>query len=213
MISETQKKIYNCFLKHFRNGDPYKPRVDFSDFDENLKIHLEKISAILEKYKYIKWDDFFGAPKILNPNEKCPNLHFFSTRTAIKYYNSAKEKKILQNPELQFDSILESFKYIYKFCKIHKIELKNYISYKESYIYSFLEHVKNGDVNPYSLMELGDIMSILFSLENDEKELYANFICKNFGTMKQKYFNSEKTKLFVKAATKKIEEKLRKNLH
>ena len=31
-LTEKEKNIYNCFLKHFRNGEPYKARKNFDKF-------------------------------------------------------------------------------------------------------------------------------------------------------------------------------------
>jgi len=54
-------------------------------------------------------------------------------------------------------------------------------------------------------MELGDFERILFSLLEEERDIYASNLVEKLESFKVRYFNSYKTKTFVKQATKKID--------
>lgn len=206
IINDEHKKLYNCFLKHYRNGQPFKYRKDFTNFDPILFVDLCKVYNFLEKFPHVDWDEYFGAPRHLHPDEKCPPLSFFKTRVAIKSYSLYKQKQEAKKPESQLDSIRESLRFIAMFCVSNKIPLKKYIYHKTGLMYTWIKHYREHRINIYSLMELGDVMSILNRLQEDEKELYAKDLIENIGKFKILYFNSPETKTFVKAASKKIED-------
>jgi len=211
-ISENEKNIYNCFLKHFRNGEPFKPRKNFDNIDSNSIIYIKKLNNFFKKYPHIKWDEFFNSPKFLNPEEKCPNLMFFTSRAAIKSYNLFKKEQELRNPENQFDEIKKSFYFIGMFCLKNKIKLKEYIKHESGVMHSWIMHYKSQNINLYSLLELGDISSQLTNLPEDEKELYGNDLFKKLSIFKNKYHNSKTTKIYVKTIIEKLENFLKNNL-
>lgn len=161
MITEKEKSIYNCFLKHFRNGEPYQIRKNFDNLSPNIILDLKKISNLFNKFPNINWDDFFGSYTFINPNDNCPNLNFFTTRAAIKYYNLAKQKKELSDPKNQIDKILEGFKFIGMFCLKQNIKLEDYLKHKNGLTYSWIKHYNENLVNPYCLISLGDIEEII----------------------------------------------------
>jgi len=212
MITEKHKNIYNCFLKHFRNGEPYQPRKDFTKLDDISKAELSKMYIFFDKFPHINWDDFFGAPRSLYPDEKCPRLGFFLTRAAIKSYNMLKQKNELRNPKLQIEDIRKSMGFIGMFCMKNGIEVNQYLHHKDALMYSWMNHYREHHINIYSVMEMGDVMSIITSLEEDERQLYLRDLAQNIGKMKMDYYNSPETKAFVVTATKKISNFVEKNL-
>ncbi len=211
-ITEKEKNIYNCFLKHYRNGEPFQSRKNFNDLTPYFLVNLKKVGMLFQKYPHIKWDEFFGAPRKLNSDEKCPNLDFFTTRAAIKSYNLYKKQQENQNPENLFDEIKQSFHFIGMFCLKNKLKLNQYINHQTGIIPTWIEHYQKHHINLYSIIELGDPSSQLNRLSQDEKELYGNDIYKSISNIKMKYHNSEKTKKYIKTIIEKIENFLKSNL-
>ena len=211
-ITDIEKKIYNLYLKHSRKGLGYKTRKDFSDMDENVCTSLIKISKFLKTYNHIDWNEYFESYGELHPSEKYPNLNFFTSRLALKNYSLYKKQKELRDPENQLDDIKLSMRFIGLFCIENKIELKKYIFHKTGYTYSWLNHYREHRINPYSLMELGDIVLVLDNLENDIKTLFASNLDKNLIAFKTRYQNSQKTKSYVKELTSVIEKFVKKEL-
>ena len=166
----------------------------------------------MEKYQYINWDEYFGSSRLLNPNEKCPNLNFFTTRCAIKSYNLLKKQQENRNPDLQYEEIKNSMRYIGIFCLQNKIHLNEYINHKTKLIYSWIRDYQEHKINLYCILELGDISGQLHKLSEDERELYANDISKNISAAKIRYHNNPSVKTFIKESHKTIETFLKKYL-
>jgi hypothetical protein len=204
-LNDLQKNIYNCYLKNSRYGKPFQPRKDFSDISEEIVIYLKKLELFFQKYSHIRIEEYFEAPNILHPDEKYPTLQYFFTRCAIKTYKTYKDLKEDENPENQIDKIKESILFIGKFCLEHNLELKKYINHRNGYMYSWINHYRENKVNPYSLMELGNFEKVLFSLLEEERDIYASNLVEKIESFKVRYHNSQKTKKLVKDATKKIE--------
>jgi hypothetical protein len=211
-LNEFQQKIYNCYLKNSRYGKPYQPRKDFSDISEEITTVLSKLEYFFMKYSHIVIEEYFETPNILHPDENYPQIQYFHTRAAIKSYTTYKNQKEDENPEKQFEKIKESILFIGKFCLKNKIELKNYLTHRNSYMYSWINHYREHKINPYSLMELGDFEKVLFSLLEEERDIYASNLVEKLESFKVRYFNSYKTKTFVKQATKKIDHFIKEHL-
>jgi len=206
VITQKHKNIYNCFLKHYRNGEPYKPRQNFDDLDPQTLTSLLKLHNFLEKFDHIDWNEFFGAPRSLHPDEKCPHLEFFLSRAAIKAYSLFKQKQELRNPASQLEDIRKGMSFIGMFCLKNGIKLEEYLTHKEGLMYSWTKHYREHHISPYCLMELGDVLSLIFGLETDEEKIYIKDLGDNIGKMKTLYYNSPETKDFIKKATKKVKE-------
>ncbi len=204
-MNDLQKKIYNCYLKNSRKGLPYQPRKDFTDISDEMSVSLIKLESFFLKYKHIQIDEYFEAPNFLHEDEKYPTLSHFFTRSAIKTYTTYKNQKEDENPEKQFDKIKESIIFIGKFCLSNQIELKNYLTHRNSYMYSWINHYREHKINPYALMELGNFERVLFSLLEEERDIYASNLVEKLECFKIRYHNSYKTKNLVKESTKKIE--------
>lgn len=188
-----------------RDGKPFRPRKDFSDFDGENLIYLEKLERFFEKYIHIKIEDFFEAPKKMYQDTDYPNLKYFTTRSAIKTYTTYKNLKEDENPEKQFNDIKKSIINIGKFCIRNNIEVKNYLKHKSGYVPSWILHYKERKINPYSIMDLGDFERDLYSLTDEEKDIYVKNLIEKVESYKVRYHNSPKTKNFVKLVTEKIQ--------
>lgn len=210
MVNKTQEYIYNTYLRYSRYGKPFQIRKDFSDLSTEVKSLLVKLENFFKKYSHIKIDEYFEAPIILHSEEKYPYLDFFTTRAAIRTYSIYKKQKEDENPEKQFEEIKESLRFVGMFCLKNKISLSQYLKFKNGYTYAWLNHYREHKVNPYSLMELDNLDYALNNILEEERELYANTLLDKFEVFKTRYYNSSKTKEYVKLLTKKISEFLKK---
>lgn len=212
ILTDFEKNIYNCFLKHSRKGQPYQPRKDFSSMDQNTIVLLKKISNFLSKYPHIRLEDYFKAPFLLHPDDEYPRLNFFTTLAATKQYSLFKKQQEDEDPENQFDQIKDSFHFIAMFCLENKIPLEKYSSHRTGYMYSWLNHYREHRINAYSIMEIPNIFNVLSSLPQDEVELFVKNLDEKFIAFKTRYLTSTKTKELVHQATKKIQNFLKNNL-
>ena len=210
-ISQYEKNIYNCYLKHFRKGQPYQSRKDFSDISPIIVVQLRRLSSFFSKFPHIKCDDFFGAPNVLHPDEKCPPINYFTTRPAIKTYSLAFKKKEEESPEKQLEQIRESFHFIAMFCLENKIQLDRYLNHKTRSMPSWMQHYRDHHVNPYALLELGDI-SQFKTMNEEERVIWSGDFFNSIDSYRSRYYNSPKTQTFVKTAVNKIKEFLKKEL-
>lgn len=200
-ISKKEQEIYNCFLKHFRNGLPYQPRKDFSDISPEHVTLLKRLANFFGKFPHIKWDEFFGAPRAIHPDEKCPPLKFFITRAAIRAYGLYQKQLEDQSPEKQFDKIKEGLRFIAIFCLKHRITLDQYLNYKINNMPVWTQHYREHNINPYCLMELGELS--LRNMSEDERAFWAPQLFDNIDAYRNRYHNSP-AKSSIKQATSKI---------
>jgi len=210
-LNQYEKDIYNCYLKNVRRGQPYNVRKDFSDMSPDIIVYLKKLSSFFYKFKHIKIDDFFAAPSIIHPDEKCPPLNFFITRPAIKLYSLSIQKMEDESPENQLDNIKESLRFIAMFCLKNKIQLEDYLYHKTSNMPTWMQHYREHHVNPYTMLELGDINKFK-SMNEEERIIWSSDFFTKIDKFKTRYHNSEKTKTFLKEGVKKIKEFLKKEL-
>lgn len=204
-VTNLQKTIYNCYLKNSRFGEPYKLRSDFSDIDPNLYLSLVKLSSFFVTYPHINIEEYFEAPRILHPEEKYPQLASFIRRSALKNYSLYQKRKEDRNPENQFDEIKDSFRFIGLFCISNKINLSNYIFFKQGYSYSWLDHYRQHRINPYVLFALGDIMGVISKIPKDELDLFASSLNENLIAFQNRYDKSFKTKQYCSELYKKVD--------
>lgn len=210
-LNQIEKNIYNCYLKHYRNGQPFQPRKDFSDLDSSTIVSLKRLSAFFSKFPHITYDEFFGSPRILHPDENCPHISFFTTRPAIKAYSLAMKKKEDESPEKQIEKIRESFHFIALFCLKNRIPLNQYIKHKTYSMPTWMQHYREHHVNPYALLGLSDFNNYGM-LEEDQRKLWSGDFFEKINTYKTRLFSSDKTKTFVNQAIKKVEDFLKKDL-
>ena len=203
-LTDFEKRIYNCYLKNFRKGQPYRPRKDFSDINPNILVSIKKISYFLNKFPHIKPEEYFEAPNVIFNDDKYPPLNFFTGRTALKNYSLYQKQKENRNPEEQFEEIKKSYQFIALFCVGSKIELNKYLSYKVASIYCWINHYREHRINPYCLFEIGDIMYHLNSIPEDELNLFAQNLNDNIVAYRNRYSNSIKTQNYCKEIIKRI---------
>jgi hypothetical protein len=211
-ITDHEKDIYNCYLKFSRNLLPYNPRKDFTKINYNTVVFLKKLNAFFTKFPHIKKTDFFYSPIALHPDEKYPDLSFFITRAAIKSYSVYMKKRLSESPENQFEHIKESIHFVAMFCLKNSIKLEDYINQKTINMPTWMQHYREYRVNPYVLLELGNVSSFKY-MEEDEKSIWAGDFFDNVNSFVTRYHNSQKAKSFIKEGLSRVENFLKKELY
>jgi hypothetical protein len=211
-LEDLQKRIYNIFLKNSRKGLGYSYRKNFDNISEYHILNLKKLSTFFRKYPHIDINEFFESPSLIYNGEPYPQLSFFNSRSAIRCYSLYKKKQEDQNPEQQIESIKNSLIFIGSFCIQKNIMLSEYLSHKTGCISSWLEHYRQRKINPYSLMEIGDIISNIDSHQDDELALFSENLKEKIYSYKIRYKQSKKIINLVKAGTDKINFFIKKRL-
>lgn len=211
-LNDFEKNIYNLYLKNLRKGQPYQPRKDFSDLDDNLYSYVKKISYFLTNYNHIDVKEYFDAYNVLHPDEKYPPLNYFFTRNALKTYAIYKKQQENNKPEDQFDKIKDGMRFIALFCINNKINFDDYLMHKTGYMYSWLNHYREHRINPYCLFVFPNIFDILNAIPKDELYLFGDDIYQSMVTYHDRYEKSPKTKDFVSEVYKKVKNFVKNNL-
>ena len=190
---------------------PYQPRKDFSNISPTIIVQLRKLNSFFCQFPHITVEDFFGAPRELHPDENCPPLQFFITRPAIRAYSLVMKKREDNSPEKQLDKIKDSFHFIAMFCLKNHIQLDQYLNHKTKSMPTWMQHYREHHVNPYALLELGNIDRFR-TMNEEELVFWSGDFFDKIDTYKTRYFTSDRTKALVKEAVRKIKEFLKKEL-
>ena len=151
------------------------------------------------------------VPRELHPDENCPPLQFFITRPAIRAYSLVMKKREDNSPEKQLDKIKDSFHFIAMFCLKNHIQLDQYLNHKTKSMPTWMQHYREHHVNPYALLELGNIDRFR-TMNEEELVFWSGDFFDKIDTYKTRYFTSDRTKALVKEAVRKIKEFLKKEL-
>ena len=211
-MTEQEKQIYNTYLATTRSqqNKPFKLRKDFEDLKSQPLV--SRLTNFFNRYPHIAPQEFFKAPYEIHPDTEHLDISYFLTRAAIKAYSLYQKKLKDSSPESQIEDIRKSLQYIGSFCLKHKLHIEDYLYHKSGCIYSWMMHYREHYINIYSIFEMGDISSILNKVSNEEKKILVDDLQQIIGTYKVRYFNSAKTKKFVKEGTDKIKNFLKQSL-
>lgn len=218
MISEFEKYIYNLHLKATRqhNNKPFKIRKDFDGIEPQQEKTLKKLSLFFSKHKDIDPVTFFNASYKIYPDETYLNLDHFISLKAIKAFTIHNKNIVNLEPdsEEQLQFTKASLLYIYNFCLNNNIFLKAYTEHRTNNLYSFLIHLKNRDINFYSLMGFSDLNFSLNSSDLDIiKFMFNDSFLDNIQKFKIKFLNSNKCKNLVVNGLQRLEKKLENELN
>ena len=202
MVPESVRNTYNAYLRATRSaqGKPFKYRKDFSKFEDEKMILCTKLSKFFNTYDTINVDEFFEAPfKFLT--DFTPSLQFYTTSQARRCYRMLQKKKLLQSPDseyhLQFAK--RSFQFITKYCMENNLKLNEYLS-EDKFPPAWALHIKQKEVNIYSLMCFKKLRFHIEGLDTDIGELYLGEIYNHYYEFKKAYMQSKKMKYFVEKA-------------
>lgn len=209
LITEFEKHIYNTFLRvsRSRNKQPFKLRKNFEKVDNELYVSLKKVSSFLKRFPQIKIDDYFNAPYNVYPDETYFPLEYFHTLKATKAYTLFNKQKENLDPDSleQLNSIKTSLVFISNFCRDKNILPEKYILHKTNNEYSFVLHLKEHNVNIYTLLGFVDFERIFKSRDAEVlKFILGEETFNNISAFKTKLFNSKKAVKLVDLGIKKI---------
>jgi hypothetical protein len=216
-VSEFEEHIYNVYLKTTRqkNNQPYKLRKNFETLDDASKIYLKKLSTFFAKHKHIDIDDFFISPFTIYSDENFFDLQYFTTLKAVKSYTLYQKhiQNIAPDNDEQLLRIQKSIKFILNFCKDNKIEINDYIGYKQDNVPSFLIHLKEHKINIYTLYGFKDFEQAFRKADTEIiKFMFDEQIYEQVRVAKIKLYGSSKAKMFVELGLQKASEIIKKTV-
>ena len=209
MITEFQQHIYNTHLKISRTSQdkPYKRRKDFSKFDEDKAIILNRLEIFFNNHNSVNIEDYFLAPyKLFDDCEYYP-LDFYTSIKSMKYYRDYMAKLEIMSPDTD-DALLrlrDSLKFIKEFCSEKGLTLESYVGYSEGVTPMVLTHLKEHNINFYALHAL-KLTNI--GVESDILDIAFSNFWKVFQTTRTKYLTSKRMKKLGEKALIKIKEDL-----
>jgi hypothetical protein len=208
-VTNFEKTIYNAFLVASRKSQsqPFRIRQNFNGFENKTDyIHVKRLTILFSKFPDISFDNYFMAPYVLYPDQKYFDLSFYASQKGVKCYSLYIKQIKLQSPNTkeQLEFIKKSLKFIGVFCLQNKIKLDQYLTFKKSNSYCWLNHIAKGQISIYSLFEFQNLYDIISSLPQDELELFLGDICKNYSNLRTQYNNSKEAKYLVQEGIKRI---------
>lgn len=215
-MTNLETRIYNTHLAISRSlrNKPFKIKKSFEGFEEDPKyVAIKRLSNFFSRYPDIDMASYFKAPYKLYTDVEYFDLNYFASPRAIKSYTIYKQLLTKTSPDSQYDAVKESLLFISKFCIQNKIQLHDYLQYKENGSEnSWTCHIKKNQINPYSLMEFDNVSSYINEMAEDTREFFLGDFGKNFLEYRQKYMNSEKLRPFLTKAFIKLKLFIDKNI-
>jgi hypothetical protein len=209
-ITEHDKLIYNKYLACSRSaqGKPFKLRKDFSKIEETTLHQLKKLSLFFNKFKHVAIDDFFKAPWSIYSDHIGFDLGFYTTQRALKVYTLYTQRRATAKPdtEEQLYDIKKSLQYILKFCTIHKINIHEYVNHKTNNIYTFMLHLKEHNVNIYTLFGFENFENNMNEIDRDHINFMLGELLQNIPIFRTNYLSSQRAKTFINLGIKKIQD-------
>lgn len=179
MISKREEQIYNSHLYTSRSvkNKPTRLRSNFNNISSKDVVCLKKLSNFFSKYNHINLQDWFLAPYKVYSEDDYFDLHFFTTRKALKCYTSYMRKKETQNPDSDstIDQIKECLSFIYNYCLKSNMTLDEYVNATDGNLPLVLTHLKHHKINFY-MLHLLEVDAIIKSVETP----ILNFIISDF---------------------------------
>lgn len=216
-MTPLEQNTYNCYIATSRKmqNKPFRLRNNWDGFESDKNYpYVVKLANLFEKFNMASQTEiekFFIAPFMIYGCDDWFDLKWYCSQKAISCY--AKYKKKL---EMSVDSLLtikhvkKSLIFIGQYCFDNNIKLSNYIKHTEenSCLPVFIKHLKNNDVSIYCLFYFNDFESIVFKMNEEEREVILGHISSNFREYKMLYWNSNKIRDIIVRGMKLIEDNL-----
>jgi hypothetical protein len=204
-MNDLQKRIYNSHLAISRKSKnkPFKIRKDFSNLEQTTLDVLASLERFFNAHPSVKIDDYFIAPFVIFENDEYFNLDFYLTSKAKKVYSQYMRKIEIDDPDSSdsLQRLTDGLKFVKKFCMEKNLTLDEYAVYSEHNLPSFIDHLKQHNINMYCLHALG-VSKI--DVENRILDFIFSDFWITFQKTKNKFFLSKKMKEFAKQATNKL---------
>lgn len=201
---ELEQNIYNTYLAttRRRQNKPFTTRKDFSKFEENPNYqYVKKISKVFKQLPQLNMESYFNAPYEVytNDTERFYSLEFFATLKALHCYKQYIKIKEMENPDNadQCKFIIESFKFILKFCNEQHIEFDSYLDFKVGFTPEWMKHYVDNKISIYCLLDIPNIYDRIMSIEADHRKVLLGDLESRFYSIKNMYLKSKKARILV----------------
>lgn len=215
MISKIEEQIYNSHLYTSRSvkNKPVRLRKNFDNLDERDEVTLKRLSRFFKGYKNINYGDWFIAPyKIYDDGTHNFDLHFYTTRKALKCYTMYMKRKETQDPDS--DDVLEHMKkclsFVYAYCKEHNLTLDEYSKEIKGSLPTVINHLKEHKINFY-MLHLLEVDSIIKSIESSVLNFVVSDFWNIYSQTRTKFANSKLLKTKTRKGKQIIKNKLKTN--
>jgi hypothetical protein len=214
MITEKQKNIYNSFLINSRKAknQPFKVRTNFDKMSSNDINILIRLEYFFNRFSDVDMDMYFTAPyKIWKDKDYFP-LDYFLSQQATKAYTLY--KKQLLDDDIDSEEILNKIKeglsFIAKFCIKNNLSLRQYYTHKSGLTFSWMKHIRRGNILPYITFGFPKIDDIFYSTPEDERDMLLGSFSDKFYIYKSKFNKSKNAKFVIKKGLTIIEKWIEK---
>lgn len=194
-ITDRQKEIYNVFLRVVAEvaDRPFKHRKNFSTLKNDVCLSLAKLEGFFEKYPHIDVYEYLMAPYKVWDDVKFQPLDFYIKRKSLIVYQTYKKSLVDLEPDSDYHmgKLVESFKFIFDFCKNNNIKPDDYIHVKNG-VNVCLTHLKEGRVSLYSLFVFKGFKRLFVDLDRETKKLLFGNYYSDIEYKYRKYLASSK---------------------
>jgi len=209
-VSQQEKLIYNKFLAVTRSAQnkPFKLRKKFENLDDTTILCLKKLSLFFNRFRHVDIDTFFKAPWEIYLDKGIFDLKFYTTQRALKVYTLYIQRQAQKKPdhEEQLYDIKRSLQYIYRFCSNVNISIDDYVSHTTDGLNTFVLHLKEHNVNIYTLFGFHDFENKLQQLDREQLKFILGDLITNLSEFRTNYMSSQHAKTFIKLGINKIKQ-------
>lgn len=212
MISKKEEQIYNTHLYTSRSikNKPTRFRSNFNNLDSKDEVCLKKLSKFFYSYKHINLQDWFISPyKVYGNSEDYYDLHFFTTRKALKCYTMFMKRRETQDPDSEesIAHIKTCLSFVYSYCKDNNLTLDEYKTSVEGSMPTILVHLKEHKITFY-MLHLLEVDAIIKTVETSILDFIVSDFWNTYSQTKVKFVNSKQLKQKAKKGRRLVETKL-----
>jgi len=215
-LTDFDKNLYNIHLRVSRQrlNQPFKYRKDFSKLDADKSLQLKKLSLFFLRFKHIKPEEFFTAPYSLYTDETYFDLSYYNSLKAVKAYTLYQKKLLTLDPDSneQLLNIQQSLLFILSFCRENSLALDKYLNHMTGLTPSFLLHLKEHNINIYTLFGFRSFGRDAFQLDSETvRFIIGDDLYNQIDSLRTKLFASKRASMLVTQGLQKIQTKLQQN--
>jgi len=194
-MTEFEIAIYNKHMSISRSlrKKPYRTREKFDGFEDDERYqYIKKLVIFFTKYSEVNIDSYFSSPYKLYPDVEYFDLQYFASPRGIKSYTIYKQELDRLSPEHHLEDVKKSLEFIAKFCISKHIFLDDYVNYIDGSIHPvWVYHLKNNNINFYSLMEFPNVINYISDIPEEEQVLLLGKTVEDFFKYKTNYLHSK----------------------
>lgn len=182
MVNSFQAKIYNTHLYVSRvcTNKPFTPRSNFDNLEDNKLNQLVLLESFFNKHHHLNMKMYFMSPYKVYTDCQYYDLAYYTKPIALKTYYLYTNLLDHQSPDHkdQIEFLIDSLKFIKKFCIDNNINLNQYLKFSKSVTYSWCEHLLSNNISIYSILAFSyngyNVYSLIGHMPPDESELFLD---------------------------------------